>query len=426
MAHIYNEESGCSERMFNGLLSILDLTRLMAKECDLDNLFAVIIKASITVLSAERASLFILDKQTDELWSRVAEGEEEEIRFPVGSGISGTVIKTRKLLNTPDAYNDPRFNQAVDKETGFITRNMLTAPLVDNNDEVVGVLQVLNKNGKEPFGLEDEALITALAVQAGSSLNTALLLKAAKERDHLRHELGLARKIQRMLLPEEPADVHGLDVAGWSEACDETGGDYYDYFRLAEDRWSVAVGDVSGHGIAAALIMSEARALLLAFLGMPYDLSEIMNYLNVILEIDLDDRHFMTMAVCAFEANKKSFSYCSAGHEPLIHIRGKDNSVTNLNSTGTLLGAFEDVEFTQEDNIAFESGDYLVMFTDGMTDAVDEKDEAFGRERLTQEVIKHKNSSAKDIVSHLVHAVREHINGGQVLDDWTLVVIKAP
>jgi len=174
------------ERRIKKLETILNVAKAMSTERDIAVLLEEIVEHARSVVDATRGSIFLLDKDKQELWSKVAQGARE-IRFPADKGIAGHVARTKRSLNIPDAYADPRFNPAVDKATGFHTRNMLTVPMLSTKDEVVGVLQVLNKNPGEheaeikqgspgpPFDAEDEEMLLALGGQAASAIDNAIL-----------------------------------------------------------------------------------------------------------------------------------------------------------------------------------------------------------------------------------------------------------
>src|SRR5947209_5552863 len=162
------------ERRIQKLEIILDVAKAMSTERDLGVLLEEIVEHARSVVDATRGSIFLLDKDKNELWSKVAQGARE-IRFPADKGIAGHVAQTKKPLNIPDAYADPRFNPAVDKATGYRTRNMLTVPMLSTKDEVVGVLQVLNKAQGATFDAEDEEMLLALGGQAASAIENAIL-----------------------------------------------------------------------------------------------------------------------------------------------------------------------------------------------------------------------------------------------------------
>ncbi len=162
------------ERRIQKLEVILDVAKAMSTERDLGVLLEEIVEHARSVVEADRGSIFLLDKDKNELWSKVAQGARE-IRFPADKGIAGHVAQKKKPLNIPDAYADPRFNPAVDKATGYRTRNMLTVPMLSTKEEVVGVLQVLNKAQDATFDAEDEEMLLALGGQAASAIENAIL-----------------------------------------------------------------------------------------------------------------------------------------------------------------------------------------------------------------------------------------------------------
>src|SRR5438093_11674201 len=161
------------ERRIQKLEIILNVAKAMSTERDLGILLEEIVEHARAVVDATRGSIFLLDRDRNELWSKVAQGARE-IRSPADKGIAGHVAQTKKPLNIPDAYADPRFNPAVDKATGYHTRNMLTVPMLSTKEEVVGVLQVLNKAQDATFDAEDEEMLLALGGQAASAIENAI------------------------------------------------------------------------------------------------------------------------------------------------------------------------------------------------------------------------------------------------------------
>jgi HD-GYP domain-containing protein (c-di-GMP phosphodiesterase class II) len=155
---------------------VLDVAKALVAERDLDRLLKLIVQAAARVVEADRCSLFLVDKAKGELWSKIAQGVgTREIRFPMGKGIAGTVAETNAAINIPEAYDDPRFNPEVDRETGYRTKSILCVPMRSLEGEVVGVLQALNKVSGEPFTDEDEELLSTLGGQAAVAVNNALV-----------------------------------------------------------------------------------------------------------------------------------------------------------------------------------------------------------------------------------------------------------
>jgi HD-GYP domain-containing protein (c-di-GMP phosphodiesterase class II) len=162
-------------RRLQKLTSILDVAKAMSAERDLDVLLPLILYEASKVVEADRCSLFILDRERNELWSKVAQGSKNEIRLPVGSGIAGQVAQTGTLINIPDAYADERFNRTFDVSSGYHTQTILCVPMCDAGGEVTGVIQALNKRGGRSFDAEDEELLLALGAQAAGAIENALL-----------------------------------------------------------------------------------------------------------------------------------------------------------------------------------------------------------------------------------------------------------
>ena len=164
------------QRRLEKLTGILDVAKALVAERDLDRLLKMIVDSAARVVEADRCSLFLVDRERGEMWSKVAQGVTmKEIRFPLGRGIAGAVAASNRSENIPDAYEDPRFNRDFDKQTGYRTRAILAVPMRSAEGEVVGVLQALNKIGGLPFSVEDEELLSALGGQAAAAVNNALL-----------------------------------------------------------------------------------------------------------------------------------------------------------------------------------------------------------------------------------------------------------
>ena len=173
-------------RQTRNLSILLEVSNALASQVRLDELLATIISKTAAVLEAERATLFLYDPARDELWSKAADHLEiKEIRFPVGQGIAGQVARTRAVENIPDAYADPRFNPAFDRRTGYRTRSILSMPLIGGNDELVGVIQVLNKKNQAGFDQEDEALLRGLTAHISVAIERAHLIEAYIEKDRI-------------------------------------------------------------------------------------------------------------------------------------------------------------------------------------------------------------------------------------------------
>ena len=232
-----------AERRIRNLNALLELSAIMASQITMDDLLLAIVEKTTDVMQAERSSLFLFDSETDELWSKIAQDLEiKEIRFPVGVGIAGEVAKTRQVANVPDAYDDPRFNREFDRKTNYRTRSLLCMPLTRNDDELLGVVQVLNKSDGSIFDAHDEQLLSALASHVVNALERQRLLTSHMQKLKQDSELSIARNVQRALLPDTLPTADGYEFYASYDAAQAVGGDYYDGFLLDDTRICFAPG----------------------------------------------------------------------------------------------------------------------------------------------------------------------------------------
>jgi phosphoserine phosphatase RsbU/P len=249
------------------------------------------------------------------------------------------------------------------------------------------------------------------------------------ERDEMKQSLALAMEIQQHLLPQEAPQLEGFDIAGWSDYCDETGGDYYDFIELQElgsGKLGIAVGDVTGHGIGSALLMASARGVLRSHATLHGDnLAELFGLLNVHLVRDTGDARFMTLFYGVLDADARTLTWVSGGHDPAQWVHASSGEVEELANTGMALGIIEETEFEQAGPVQIEGGDLVVIGTDGIWEARNAARELFGKDRLRDVVRSNAGRTAQEVYDAVVAAVREFQADAAQEDDITLVVIKA-
>ncbi len=250
-----------------------------------------------------------------------------------------------------------------------------------------------------------------------------------RERQKMKQSLELAMEIQQHLLPQGSPPVNGFDVAGRSIYCDETGGDYYDFIELAElgpGRIGIALGDVSGHGIGAALLMAAARGVLRSHAARHgANLGQLFETLNRHLVRDTGEAQFMTLFYAVLDAEARSLVWTSGGHDPALWLKDSSGDIDELPNTGIPLGILDDAEYSQAGPIELDPSDIVLVGTDGIWEARNTDGEMFGKDRLRQILIDSASCSAKEIHDTIVHAVHEFRQTRPQEDDVTLVVIKA-
>jgi sigma-B regulation protein RsbU (phosphoserine phosphatase) len=250
-----------------------------------------------------------------------------------------------------------------------------------------------------------------------------------KAMEKMKGSLELARAIQQNLLPETAPKLEGFELAGNCKYCDETGGDYYDFIELSEvgpGIVGIALGDVTGHGIGAALLMATARSILRSN-AQHYgaDLIKLFDVLNRNIESDTDYDKFITLFYGILDANQKSLVWVSGGHDPALLYHKYNGKIEELPNTGMPVGITEDASFEQGGPVFFKTGDIVVIGTDGIWEAQNERGDMFGKERLRKIIANNSDKSANEICSQIIDEVTNFSSPAPQLDDITLVVIKS-
>ncbi len=250
-----------------------------------------------------------------------------------------------------------------------------------------------------------------------------------RQHESMQRSLAVAMEIQQQLLPLKSPEIAGFDVAGTSIYCDETGGDYYDFIDLVDlgsGKLGIAVGDVTGHGIGAALLMASARGVLRSHAGRHGgDLSELFSVLNTHLVRDTGETRFMTLFYGVLDAKTRSLEWTSGGHDPAIWLRRSTGKFEELPNTGVPLGIMEDATFDSVEPVTLESGDVVAIGTDGIWEAANAAGDMFGKDRMREVLSACADSSAAEIHNAVVAAVNEFLGQTHQQDDITLVIIKA-
>ncbi|MBP7747147.1 MAG: SpoIIE family protein phosphatase [Phycisphaerae bacterium] len=401
------------------LRRLLDVTRQMAATTDLSQLLGTIVDAARAVLNCERATIFLYDRATNELFSRVATGVES-IRFPADRGIAGAAAQQRVVVNVPEAYADSRFNPEIDRQTGFRTRNLLTFPLENLDGELMGVLQALNRAGG-PFDAADEELARVLSAQAGVALHRYVLLEQYAEKQRMARDLELARKIQQALFPATNPSLPGYDIAGWNRPTDETGGDCYDFMPLGDGRLAFLLADATGHGIGAALVIAQCRSLVRAMLTVTQDLVAVATRVNQLLAHDLLDGRFVTAVVGVLDPRCHRLDYVSAGQGPLLFI--SPTGVEVRGAGGLPLAIMNDCEFAAE-HFDFAPGAAVVLLTDGFYETLDAAGAEYGEERVAAFLARCGDVPLEGLIQGLHAEVRRFRAGAPQADDLTALLIR--
>ena len=416
-----------SHREVRNLNALLEVSRALGAEMHLDSLLPVIIHKTTEVMDAERSSLFIYDPESDELWSKVAEGmDEKTIRFPAGVGIAGDVAKTLETANIPDAYDDPRFNPEFDKQTNFKTKSVLCMPMTTRKGELIGVIQVLNKTDGGTFQEGDEKLLEALCIQAGVAIVRARLTEAFLEKQRIEESLKLAADIQMGMLPSTfPAfpERNDFDLFAGIIPAKEVGGDFYDFFLIDKKHLCFVIGDVAGKGIPAALFMALTKTQIKASSSRRRTPGDVLFRANNDLCHENESGMFCTLFYGIMDTETGEVTYANAGHNPPYIIK-KGGEPVQIESTGGIaLGVMEEMEF-ESATFTASKGDSMFLYTDGVNEAMNEADEEYSYERLEDYLKENSTGSITDMVNRNLESVKEFAGTAPQSDDITVLALR--
>ena len=394
------------------LRTLVEASKLINSSIEPDALFASILTVARNELHVDRGTLWFVDEEKKEIWTKVA--GEFRAKLPIGTGIAGTVAATGEPIILHDAYADARFDRTSDEKSGYRTRSMLCVPIRNRDRKIVGVLQLLNKTDGA-FGTADLDFLSSISEHMAIAMENATLHMELLEKQRMAEELKLGREIQSRLLPSPPVDVFDTELAALSVPCFEVGGDYYDFLELPDGDLGLAIGDVSGKGVSAALIMSSVQAALRVAAPIEEDMTRLMQRLNALIYRSARGRKYATFFFGRYTPSTGLLRYVNAGHNPpFIAVNGK---LSELTSTGKPIGILPDSTY-HELSAEVPEGATLFLYTDGLNEASDPDEQEFGYDRLRQLFLETHEPA------RIVEAVTQFERGARAADDKTIVVLR--
>lgn len=402
------------------LISKVGITLLAS--ATLNETLEQIVSLVFEAVPADRCLLMMRDEVGAEMRVAVARlrdrvGEVGEIR--VSRNVMDEVIMRGKSVLTSDAQHDPRFASGTVVLQGV--RSVLAVPL-GVADKVFGIIYADSPIAEGRFTEDHLKVLTTLASVAAIRVENARLVESRLQQERLERELQLASEIQQRFQPTAPPNVPGYELQGISFPCYEIGGDYYDFIKREDGRLVIALGDVSGKGTAAALLMSSLHAAVHAQAGSHDSLVETISAVNRYLADNIPPNRFVTLFYAELDPESGAVSFLNAGHNPplIVHAAG---TVEQLASGGLPLGIKRDAEY-REGRTQLQGGDVLVIYSDGVTEAASPSGEEFGPTRLYEVVSRNVDASAAGIRDRIESALTKFSQGTQAADDITLVIVK--
>ncbi len=407
------------------LTAVTHVSTLLAETRDLSGLLDRTVKAVAELMGTKAASIRLIDRDRDELIIRAVYNLSDAYlnKGPITlsrAEIDQTALSAQGFEYVLDMATDPRVQYPQEAIREGI-HSMLSVGM-QYKGAVVGVLRVYTAE-EQAFSPLKIDLMKAVATQAAAAIENARLAHEAAEAAALERQVQMAADVQHRMIPAVPPTIPGLDLAAVYVPCFQLGGDFYDFIPFPNDNVGLVVADVSGKGVPASLIMASVRASLRAQIDNIYYLYEVVRRVNLMLCRDTTSGEFVTLFYGVLDARTRLFTYCNAGHPSALVLRRGE--VIELASDNMVLGIEEHEQFSQQ-VVQMEPGDVILLYTDGLPDAMNFAHETFGRARVIQALKTYgvEDASAEGVTDHLLWEVRKFAGMARRTDDITMVVAR--
>ncbi len=411
-----------------GIISRVSLTLL--SPLSLDDTLLQVLDCVFEVLAADRGYVMLLEKPEDKPNAKpvlVCKAMKARRQSPTASQdiqishlITEQVLKEGTSVLTSDAQQDPRFQERESIVLGGV-RSVMAVPLAVEN-RISGMIYVDSPYHTNRFTERDLQMLTLIAAVAAIRIENVSLLEVQQEQKRLANELAVASEIQLRLHPASPPAIPGYDLIGVSFPCYEVGGDYFDFIEKRDGRCVIALGDVSGKGTGAALLMSSIHAAVRAQATTRLSASEVVGEINQYIYDNTPANRYVTLFYSELDPRTNQMIYINAGHNSPLLVRA-NSEVTTLDIGGFPAGIAQFVDY-REGWVELEPGDVLVIYSDGVTESLNEEEEEFGEGRLIEIVQKNRGRTAAGLRDRIDEALAKFVGKAKSVDDLTLVIVK--
>lgn len=408
------------------------------------DLHVLIVEGALRILEAYGGGLYLADRKGGQLrpafisrscppFFEVPESVRNEPGFNWQSflrlrgvteadGVIGEVWKSKEplLLSVGDSRLTPL------KQSPIKPNSAMLCPLI-YGEQHLGVLAIARGENQEPFLSSDFHIFKAIAEQSGFALYNAIIFSEAAEKKRLDQDLQVAHEIQRILLPSSAPELEGFQIAGVNVPARQVSGDYYDYIKVDEEHIGVTIADVSGKGVPASLIMAMCRSVLRSQAYNQLSPCVVLREVNAQLFPDIKEDMFISMAYAILDKNSSSITMCRAGHDAPLLYKAKDKTVSKINPPGMALGIDSGGVFnrvTGDFSLVLEPDDCLVLYTDGVTEALNAQGDEFGMANVIQSIQASAPEGAAAIITRLTDDLRSFVGTYPQHDDITLIAIR--
>jgi len=398
---------------------LFEIGKKLSGSLRLDAVLAEILHSLKQAIHFDAGGVFVINADNDEVGSVYYEGyesgDDERVMTKVGQGLIGHVAKTGEPVVVSDVSKDNRYISA-----RTTTRSEIVVPMV-LDDRVIGVMNLESDTLNEYFP-DDLSLMQAFATQAAVSIDRARLHEEMIAAKRLEEQLSIARHIQQSFLPDDDPVIPGYDISGRNVPSGQVGGDYFDFIKIVENQHGIAIADVSGKGIPAALIMASFRASLIAEIRNNYSIRIIAQKVNDLMWESVRSGRFVTGVYSVLDSRNHILTFTNCGHNLPILIRA-DGAIDYLREGGQVLGVTPHAVY-EERPIFLAPGEVVVMYTDGVTEVFNDRDEEYGTERLAALVQANRGKTSQELVDLIHDTVRAWAGPQHVFDDLTMIILK--
>ncbi len=378
------------------------------------DLHRLIVEGTMRIVDGYTGAVYLADRKGEHLRPEfVSKG------CPMFVDLIASAWKDGEALLLSD---DPRLG----REGPQRPASAMVCPLVYGSQKL-GLLVVSRKAGSEPFLASAFKIFKGIAEQSAFALYNAFIFAEAAEKKRIDQDLQVAHEIQRILLPSNAPEVTGYQISGINIPARHVSGDYYDYIAVDEQHCGVAIADVSGKGVPASLIMAMCRSVLRSQASAQHSAAAVLRQVNEQLFPDIREDMFISMAYAILDRNSPAITLCRAGHDAPLLFRARDRTISKINPPGMALGIDSGGVFnrvTADFSLTLESNDCLILYTDGVTEALDRHGMEFGMENVIRSILSSASDGAAGIIAKLTDDLRSFVGTHPQHDDITLIVIR--
>lgn len=416
------EENSRLKAAIEELAILNDIATAITSTQSLEKIVALIVQRCIKHLKVEQGVVMLLDEQDAEkpfqTMIRKQDSSVNILPYRFDSQVTGWMLKNKSPLLINNLKNDSRFKFT--DQTDLPVKTLLSVPM-SLKGKMIGLLSLFNKKSESGFSNDDQRLLSIIAAQSAHVLEHARLLQKEQELHRMEEEYRMAKEIQLNILPKQIPSINGYDIFAINIPAREVGGDYYDFIKLPGDKIAFCLGDITGKGLPAAMLMANLQATLRGQALTQKNVSDNIKNSNILLFNSTAENRFATLFYGELDFVNHTITYCNAGHDAPISILQK--KIIRLNEGGLLMGCFDFAEYEQVSK-RIESGELLLIYSDGITEAMNASNLEFGEEKLLDILKSNLNLSAKELTEMIIAEVKSHSSRVEQSDDITLMVIK--